>query len=197
MNIPQSERRLKSGFTLIEMLIVIGIIALLAALAVPASSVAMRMVKKVRTQAALKDLTLGIKQYQVEYSRYPVPPNYTSEQPIPLTEGSGILKVLMGTNEQNMNARGIAFIEPAVAKNGTGGLTGTAGSYGYMDLWGAPYLVVMDVNYDNKIANPDTGNSDRMVSQGAPTDLVMGAIAYSHGEDRQPRTRDDIASWRN
>lgn len=188
--------RLPKGFTLIELLIVIGIIALLAGLAIPASGVAMRMVKKVKTQAALKDVTLGIKTYQVEYSRYPVPPDYKSEEPIKLSEGSGVLKVLMGQNEQGMNARGISFIEPAPAKNGAGGLTGSSGSYGLTDMWGEPYEIIMDLNYDNKIKNPDATNEDPIVSNDAPPELIMGAIGYSIGEDKKKGTKDDIASWR-
>ncbi|MBL9114276.1 MAG: type II secretion system protein [Verrucomicrobiaceae bacterium] len=185
------------GFTLIEMLVVIGIIALLATMAVPAANVVMGKVKRVRTQAALKDLTVGIKAYQTEYSRYPVPSGYSSETPVPLSQGSGVLKVLLGVNEQNMNTRGIVFIEPPPAKNGAGGLTGDQGSYGYMDMWGEPYYVVMDVNYDNKIQNPDVANMDRDVSNGAPQQLITGAIAYSVGEDKKVNTKDDVVSWRN
>ena len=182
---------------MIEMLVVIGIIALLATMAVPAANVVMGKVKRVRTQAALKDLTVGIKAYQTEYSRYPVPSGYSSETPVPLSQGSGVLKVLLGVNEQNMNTRGIVFIEPPPAKNGAGGLTGDQGSYGYMDMWGEPYYVVMDVNYDNKIQNPDVANMDRDVSNGAPQQLITGAIAYSVGEDKKVNTKDDVVSWRN
>jgi prepilin-type N-terminal cleavage/methylation domain-containing protein len=197
MKLHRSKNFSAKGFTLIEMLVVIGIIALLATMAVPATNVVMSKVKRVRTQAALKDLTLGIKTYQTEYSRYPVPSGYTSETPVPLSQGAGVLKILLGGNDMNMNTRGIVFIEPPPAKNGAGGLTGTQGSYGYMDMWGQPYYIIMDVNYDNKIQNPDTQNMDSTISQGAPTQIISGAIAYSLGEDMKPNTTDDVVSWRN
>ncbi len=188
--------RSTAAFTLIEMLIVIGIIAVLAALAIPTTGIAMRMVKKVRTQAVLKDLVLGIKGYETEYGRYPMPPDYKSEEPVQTSEGSGLLKVLMGQDEQGLNTRGIVYIEPPPAKSGAGGLTGNVGSYGLADFWGEPYEVVMDLNYDKRIKNPDAMNEDRMISDDAPQELVMGAIAYSLGEDKKRGTKDDVASWR-
>jgi prepilin-type N-terminal cleavage/methylation domain-containing protein len=186
----------RRGFTLIEMLVVIGIIGILASLAVPAATGVMKKAKKVKTSAALKDVQLGIKNYQVEYNRYPLRAGSTTEDPIPLDEGSSLLKVLLGQNPDKLNPRGIIYIEPTMGKNGTGGLTGSEGSYGLMDSWGEPYQVVMDANYDNKISNPDVRNDDPSVSSGAPPNLPMGVIVYSHGDDKKPYTKDDVASWR-
>jgi prepilin-type N-terminal cleavage/methylation domain-containing protein len=186
----------RRAFTLIEMLVVIGIIGILASLAVPAATGVMKKAKKVKTQAALKDIQLGIKNYQQEYNRYPVRAGSTSEEPVALEEGSSLLKVLLGEDEQKLNPRREVFIEPAMGKNGSGGLTGTEGSYGLKDSWGEPYQVVMDANYDNKVSNPDARNSDKDISSGAPANLPFGVIVYSHGDDKKPFTKDDIASWR-
>lgn len=184
------------AFTLIEMLVVIGIIGILASLAVPAATGVMKKAKKVKTQAALKDIQLGIKNYQQEYNRYPLRAGSTSEEPIPLDEGSSLLKVLLGEDEQKINPRRIVYIEPPMGKNGAGGLTGSEGSYGLMDSWGSPYQVVMDANYDNKITNPDARNDDKSVSADAPANLPLGVIVYSLGDDKKPFTKDDVASWR-
>lgn len=193
----QSHRQpTRQAFTLIEMLVVIGIIGILAALAVPAATGVMKRAKKVRTAAALKDVQLGIKNYQVEYGRYPIKSGNTSEDPVQLSEGNVLLAVLLGENKEKLNPRAIVYIEPPIAKGGVGGLTGTEGSYGLVDTWGSPYEVVMDANYDNKIANPDMRNEDSSVMQGAPPNLPLGVIVYSLGEDKKPSTGDDVVSWR-
>ena len=192
--------RLKStsqrAFTLIEMLVVITIIGILASLTGAAVTGVMKKAKKVKTQAALKDIVLGIKNYQVEYNRYPLPQGRTSEEPIPLNEGSTILKILLGKNESKMNPREIAYIEPPMAKNGAGGLSGTDGNYALNDPWGTAYQVVLDANYDNKISNPDIRNEDATISHGAPRDIIAGCIAFSFGEDKKQNTKDDVVSWR-
>ncbi len=184
------------AFTLIEMLVVITIVGILAALTGGAVTGVMKKAKKVKTQAALKDIVLGINNYRVEYNRFPLPQGHSSEAPIPLSAGSGILKILLGQNEGKMNPREIAYIEPPMAKNGAGGLSGAAGSYEFTDPWGTAYEVIVDANYDNKIANPDIQNEDSTISAGAPRDIVAGAVALSFGEDKKANSKDDVVSWR-
>lgn len=186
----------RRAFTLIELLVVIGIIGILAALAVPAATGVMKRAKKVKTSAALKDVQLGIKNYQVEYGRYPAKSGSSSEEPVQLSEGSVLLAVLLGENKDKLNPRAIVYIEPPIAKGGVGGLTGSEGTYGLVDTWGSPFEVVMDLNYDNKITNPDSRNEDPTVMQGAPPNLPLGVISYSLGEDKKLNTADDIVSWR-
>ncbi len=188
----------RRAFTLIELLVVITIIGILAGLTSVAATQVMAKARKVRTSAAIKDIQLGVKNYQVEYNRYPVKAGGgASEEPIQLSEGSSLLAVLMGENTDQLNPREIRFIEPPVGKGGKGGLVGTEGNYALLDSWGNPYEVIMDTNYDNKVKNPDTENEESEISEGAPQNLPTGVAVYSLGEDGKPNTKDDVVSWRS
>ena len=58
--------RTQHGFTLIEMMIVIGIIALLAALTLGISSSVMRNAEKRKTQDVLQLLTVALQEWELE-----------------------------------------------------------------------------------------------------------------------------------
>ncbi len=190
--VPHSRR----AFTLIELLVVISIISMLAGLVAAAANRVLRNGNAVKTKTALKDLVLGIKNYQVEYGRYPLPAGHSGEEAIPLSAGSSVLKILLGRNESKMNPKEVAYIEPPMGRHGAGGLTGSEGSYELDDMWGTPFEVIVDANYDNKIANPDILNEDAGISSCAPRDILAGSVALSYGADKKKGSKDDVASWR-
>lgn len=69
--IPTSGRR--AAFTLIELLTVIAIIAILAAMTMGIVSFAQRKASEERTRACIALLEAGIEQYRDKYGEYPVP----------------------------------------------------------------------------------------------------------------------------
>ena len=152
-----------------------------------------------RTQAAEKDLILGIKNYQVEYNRYPLPLEAQNTHADQRLESTGkLLAVLLGENVDGLNPRQIAYLEPPLGKDGKRGLIpGSApGEAKLMDSWGHPYVILIDANHDNKIDNPDRKNSSPQVRQDAPEQLTAGVVAYSLGPDGIDGTHDDLVSWR-
>jgi prepilin-type N-terminal cleavage/methylation domain-containing protein len=151
------------GFTLVELLIVIAIIAILAGLAFPAVQGALQSGKKAQARNDVHQLAAAIKAFQLEYGR--LPGTGTSDGPAP----GDLMTTLTSSNSQN--PRGIVFFEPKIAKQGKGGLDGTV----YKDPWGNPYTITLDYNYDNKVSNsfttvivsspgPDLANSNGVIS---------------------------------
>jgi prepilin-type N-terminal cleavage/methylation domain-containing protein len=63
----------KKAFTLIELLIVVAIIAILAAIAVPNFLEAQTRSKVARTQADLRTMATAIEAYHFDHNRYPLP----------------------------------------------------------------------------------------------------------------------------
>ncbi|MCB1224173.1 MAG: prepilin-type N-terminal cleavage/methylation domain-containing protein [Verrucomicrobiales bacterium] len=195
---PHSARHRSStrAFTLIELLVVIGIIAILASLAIPVTNSVIQKAYKVRTQAVVKDLQVGINGYITEYNRLPSR-TATSDLPIKTDSTGDVLSTLLAENT-TLNPRTIIFFNSNMAKNGRGGLVDNGGTgVTLTDNWGNPYWIIMDGDNDNKITpNPDTSNQDTTVSTGAPPTLRTRVAVYSMGPDGQQYTKDDIVSWR-
>jgi prepilin-type N-terminal cleavage/methylation domain-containing protein len=59
------------GFTLVELLVVIGIIGLLLTLLVPTISKATETVRTYRTRTILKDLSIGLNSFKIDFGDYP------------------------------------------------------------------------------------------------------------------------------
>ncbi|MDB6075171.1 MAG: prokaryotic n-terminal methylation site [Verrucomicrobiaceae bacterium] len=186
----------RRAFTLIELLVVITIISMLASLVSTAVMKVMDNAQRVRAHAALSDIVMAVNNYHTEYNRYPVPAADNSEEPVRLSAGNTMLKILLGGNDNKMNPKGSTYLQPPMAKNGAGGLSGSDGSQALNDPWGGAYEVAVDANFDNRISNPDKENEDPSISQNVPSNLVFGVIASSYGRDGKKGTKDDVVSWR-
>ena len=80
-----------SGFTLVEMLVVIAIVAILAGILLPVISRSKTKAKVASARIEMKGLEASIKSYKTDYQRFPVPQNYprnlvgdASSDPIPI-----------------------------------------------------------------------------------------------------------------
>ncbi|RLS32208.1 MAG: DUF1559 domain-containing protein [Planctomycetota bacterium] len=69
----------RKGFTLIELLVVIAIIAILIALLLPAVQQAREAARRTQCKNNLKQIGLGIHNYESTYSRFPSAGEYTDE----------------------------------------------------------------------------------------------------------------------
>jgi prepilin-type N-terminal cleavage/methylation domain-containing protein/prepilin-type processing-associated H-X9-DG protein len=83
---PRFQRR--RGFTLVELLVVIGIIVVLVGLIFPAIQAARDAAKSVQCQSNLRQLGLAVVQYRDQYGYYP---QYRAEYP-PITNNYGVYR---------------------------------------------------------------------------------------------------------
>ena len=68
----------KSGFTLVEIMIVVAIIGLIAAIAIPNLMTAMDSAKQKKSMADMKSLYQAIERYQIDVNYYPISTSMTS-----------------------------------------------------------------------------------------------------------------------
>lgn len=194
----------KSGFTLVELLVVITIIVTLMAILVPVVAAARERAVKLRATNTLSELINGVNLY---FNTYNVLPSNSAAAPqddeeVETTEP--IMSVLAGINLDNQNRKETVFYAGEEARGSSratayGGLWQEANNAELFDPWkkkaGAVrgYIILLDYGYDEKLDNPfDPGR-------------VLGrrVVAWSSGKDGKwnrgkPKigdNKDNVYSW--
>ncbi len=194
------------GFTLVELLVVIGIIALLAGILVPTIGSIIDKAERVQAQADVKGLATAWKEYYNEYGRWPVDGNVAfSMAPSqyrqnageasapPSVQSTGILMVVkimtnimyadigvarinMDGMRTNYNPKMMTFMDYRTESLNTSG--------DFVDPWGYTYRVLFDANGSGTV-------------EPAWTNVVINerVIAWSVGQDGR-NSDDDITSWK-
>ena len=156
-------------------------IGVLAGLAIPAASGVMKKAMKVRTQAAMKDIQLGLKNCHVEYQRYPCADGATGV----VVDGT-VINALMG-GEKQLNPREIKYIDPPMARTQSGGLESTDAGYRLVDFYGHEYRASVAKAGATEVPDPEHPG----------VMLPSPVIVWSAGEDGDFNTwRDNVASWK-
>ena len=181
--LPRS-RRHRAGFTLVELLTVIAIIGILAALLLTVLAAAKRSALKAKAQTEIQGLVTAIQGYDSAYGRFPVSPaaqaaaGANAGKPAPpngdftyggtFIGGSVFTPGYQATNDEVianlMNLTnypgGGATVNANYQKNPqqtvflSARMSGDTSSPGvgtdlvYRDPWGNPYVITMDLNYD-------------------------------------------------
>lgn len=190
-----------------ELLVVILIIAILAGFLFPQISEMMKQKTVLQTMEIVSKLKSGISSFLTEYNRLPSDPAASTggEDVEVLTDGSTpFVDALLGIPAEeggaNWNPKGVVCAEFALAHNDRNGLITTTRPYKLHDMWGKPFHILLDLNGDHQVKNPDAQNSEPKVAQpnGKPAGefLPTDAAIFSSGPDGIPQTGDDIVSWR-
>jgi prepilin-type N-terminal cleavage/methylation domain-containing protein len=255
--LPGSHRH-RAGFTLVELLTVIAIIGVLAAMVLTAMAGVRNKAKKVKAQLEMSQLVLAIQHYDSTYGRFPVsdaaqaaanananPPN-PAQQNGDFTFGGIIGGISVFTpNYQVTNDQVVAILmnltnypntsNPTVNTNymknpqqqiflnakmsgwnpSTGGQPepGVGTDLVYRDPWGNPYIITMDLNYDEicedafyksttvaagglngLVQAPDGNYADRgkvMVWSAGPDGKIDSGVAGNQGVNK-----DNVLSWK-
>ncbi|WP_035611826.1 type II secretion system protein [Haloferula sp. BvORR071] len=194
---PVSRRR-AGGFTLVELLVVISIIVVLAAMTFAGIQIAVNKQKALQTKTNASGLQTAIEGFYSTYSRLPDFGAQGDESQTEGQSGQELLTILLGKEEANnsmQNKKQIRFltVEETKIKSKGGLLYGQGGSgakpEGLYDAWGRPFRIMLDTDYDQEINDPlKQGNVVR--------NKVV--IVYSYGPDGKTGGKfaaDDVKTW--
>jgi prepilin-type N-terminal cleavage/methylation domain-containing protein len=201
-----------SAFTLIELLVVMAIIAILIGLLFPAFRAVQDQAKRTQAKNDLTQIVNAVNAFYTDYGRYPIagitettfgPGGTPTTNETLFTE----LRGCTGTagscpGAALINTRQIVFISPPDVKDAanprSGIATAVANEGQYFDPWGSNYVVRIDGDYNNQVANPYTANA-------GANPLALGVIALSLGKDQlggvgsadrnAGSAADDVISW--
>jgi prepilin-type N-terminal cleavage/methylation domain-containing protein len=182
-NVLPSSRRLRAGFTLVEMLVVIAIIAILASMLLPVLSKVRVSAQKAQAKLQMQDLVTDIIKYDSDYGRFPVSPavqaaagsgDFTyggslfadniANSVLPATDSvyttnnSEVIAILMDITDTSVtavnqnhqkNPQSTIFLNAKMTGD-TNTWPGVGSDLVYRDPWGNPYVITMDLNYDEQ-----------------------------------------------
>jgi type II secretory pathway pseudopilin PulG len=174
---------------LIELLVVITIIGLLAAILIPSISAALKSAKRARAMSQVNDLEGAIKRYWSEYGKAPMPKTvkvgdadaeYTGAQQ------AQIIQILLNLDDgwgvEERNTKQIVFLDVDPVSFGVKTVVEMQAALErgepYKDPWGDPkvlddghdYGILLDLNMDEKITGLSYG------------DIRAKSAVYSRGE---------------
>lgn len=165
---------MKRNFTLVEILVVIGIVAVLAAMLLAGLGGATGKAENAKAKSQIKDLQNAIAQFQLEYNKLPKPKGYDGKV-LDSDQYKWLLEVLAGetpgkaSTYGNPNTRKKQFL--ALDKDDN-----------YLDPWDTEFQVVFENGYKKGI---DAASVDGLVVPKNQTNFKnYDVLIWSKGRDK-------------
>ncbi|MGJ8696418.1 MAG: type II secretion system protein [Verrucomicrobiaceae bacterium] len=190
----------RKGFTLVELLVVISIIAILATLAIAGAGMALNKAKEAKSRAAIEALSKSIELYFDKENQLPLGGDYATD--VEKRTDNELMSVLCGLESaQAENPSRTAYFEFKKAKgkgnNLVDGLYRTQTEAQLFGPWKTKnkddryYFVIFDYDYDKEIQEPS--------SLGNEIQYGRKYLIYCYGKDGKignENNLDNIYNWK-
>ena len=198
---PPIHSRSSQAFTLIEMLVVIAIIATLAGILLPVVSSVKQKAKVAQAGTEVRSLAAAITAYQSLYAIFPCSDaDGKSGNDMTYTNNSDIITILLDV-DGGVNAGHVRNPQKHVFLNGkmvnTVVQPGIGPDYNFRDPWGRPYVVTLDLNYDNRCNDSFYAPSPAPAISAPVMVWSYGPNGIPFGPSGNPKARDndDVKNW--
>ena len=188
------------GFTLIEMLIVIAIIGLLAALLLPAINGVRKHAKVVSARAEARQVAAAWKQYYSAYERWPAA-ELLPAGAAPVKLSGDMSEILFGVNVvvagRPQNAKRLRFMEFTRTRDGVP-VSPWADTTGEETSEEDYYYAMFDIDYDNAIQADDSSGGEWTGDAVLTNNLQATVIVWTVNQDPEIEPGDEgyiIGSW--
>lgn len=172
----------KGGFTLVEMLVVVAIIALLAAILVPSLGVAQKTARNRKADLECNSIKTAVDQFFAEFHYMPWKVSNDKDRvgddkwATSAADQQGVIEMLQGENKL-----GKSYLD--ISSRGSGkGSSDESGKGVFLDPWGNVYRIGLDRNLDQQIDFNGKAYKARV-------------LVYSLGPDGKDNTKDDIRTF--
>ncbi len=192
---------LKSGFSLMELMIVIGIIALLAGLSMPAIMLVKRLAKRQITRDRVKQIVSAWDVHLQKNRKFVVadPAGVTCMDPDTIKALNTSKKPGYPETKAILIETGkLEFLDKGSSTEGTG----------FLDAWGDDYLRINEIDSITALIDSDDtehrkwqiritldADGDGVITAPDETEVNRKVIAWSVGPDGIDQTGDEINSW--